>query len=212
METNRIEIKTLYFSLVVLFLSELIRTLVLAGKLFPVMPVLGITRLVEVCLIVLIVSASNKGLYSIGLDKHQFFPGLKRGLIWSFCFGTVVFIVFGILFFSGINPLKYLHARLPSRILNLVFFFIVGGFIAPIAEEIVFRGIIFGFFRRWGFTVALLVSTLFFAFAHYPGVSIIQLTGGILFGVAYELDGKLMTPITIHILANLTLFTLSVIV
>jgi len=38
-----------------------------------------------------------------------------------------------------------------------------------------------------------------------------QMVGGILFTVAYEVEGSLMVPITIHILGNMDIFTLSLI-
>jgi hypothetical protein len=35
--------------------------------------------------------------------------------------------------------------------------------------------------------------------------------GGIIFAVAYEMEASLMVPITIHILGNMAIFTLSLI-
>jgi hypothetical protein len=35
------------------------------------------------------------------------------------------------------------------------------------------------------------------------------MAGGLLFAIAYEVEGNLMTPIIIHALANLTIFTIS---
>ncbi len=211
MEANRITLKTLYISLITLFLVELARALLFSGKQMPLMPVLGISRLIEICCYVFIVIFWGEGLSSIGLAGYQLLPGIKKGLIWSFCFGAIVLLVACLLYISGINPLIYIRSKMPTQKWDLILFFLVGGFIAPVVEEILFRGILFGFFRRWGFIIALLFSSLVFAFAHYPGVSIIQITGGIIFGISYEIEGKLMVPIIIHILANLALFTLSVI-
>jgi membrane protease YdiL (CAAX protease family) len=44
------------------------------------------------------------------------------------------------------------------------------------------------------------------------GFPIPQAAGGIVFALAYEIEGSLMTPIVIHVLGNLSLFTLSLIV
>ena len=38
------------------------------------------------------------------------------------------------------------------------------------------------------------------------GVQVTQLVGGILFAVAYEVEGSLMTPIVIHVLGNMGIF------
>ena len=88
-------------------------------------------------------------------------------------------------------------------------FFIVGGVVAPVAEEIVFRGIIFGYLRRWGLPAAVLVSTALFAALHLPAIPVTQVVGGMVFAIAYHLSGSLMTPILIHTLGNLAIFSLS---
>jgi hypothetical protein len=41
------------------------------------------------------------------------------------------------------------------------------------------------------------------------GIPLAQVVGGIVFAVAYEIEGSLMVPITIHVLGNLAIFTLS---
>jgi len=45
----------------------------------------------------------------------------------------------------------------------------------------------------------------------FPGIPLPQVVVGIVFAVAYEIEGSLMVPITIHILGNLAIFTLSLI-
>jgi len=106
------------------------------------------------------------------------------------------------------NPLAMVQIRLPKQPFDIILFFLVGGLIAPVAEEFFFRGILYGFLRRWGAFFAILSSTLIFTVAH-PNVSIIQITGGILFAVSYEKEKNLLVPIIIHTLGNLSLFTLS---
>jgi membrane protease YdiL (CAAX protease family) len=88
----------------------------------------------------------------------------------------------------------------------------VGSVIGPIAEEIFFRGVIYGFFRQWGAVIAIIFSTLIFVFTHPIGGSIpvTQFVGGIVFAIAYEKEQNLMVPITIHCLGNLAIFSLSI--
>jgi len=38
-----------------------------------------------------------------------------------------------------------------------------------------------------------------------------QIVGGIIFAIAYEKEGSLIVPITIHVLGNMAIFTLSLI-
>ena len=70
------------------------------------------------------------------------------------------------------------------------------------------------FFRRWGVAAALVASTLAFVLAHPLGhrFPLTQVVGGVVFAVAYEVEGDLIVPITIHVLGNLALFTLSLFV
>jgi hypothetical protein len=91
--------------------------------------------------------------------------------------------------------------------------FLVGGIIGPIAEEIFFRGILYGYFRRWGVLPALVVSTGIFALVHLligpvQGFAVIQTVGGVVFAVSYELEKNLMVPITVHCLGNMAIFSL----
>ena len=129
-------------------------------------------------------------------------------------FGAIGSIACVGLFAAGINPLKLLNAPLPTQTMNLVLFFIVGGMIGPVAEEFFFRGILYGFFRRWGVVVAVFLSTLLFVLPHaiHQRIPITQVVGGIVFAVAYEIGGSLIVPITIHALGNLAIFTLSLMI
>jgi membrane protease YdiL (CAAX protease family) len=92
-------------------------------------------------------------------------------------------------------------------------FVLIGGVLSPVTEEIFFRGILYGFFRRWGVFIALVLSTGIFLLAHplRSGIPVPQLVGGILFAVAYEVEGCLMVPITIHCLGNLSIFSISLV-
>ena len=99
---------------------------------------------------------------------------------------------------------------LPHKVNTLILFFLVGGVLAPVAEEIFFRGLLYGFFRRWGAAVAVILSTALFAFAHpLQSLPFTQIVGGLLFALSYEVEGNLLVPITIHVLGNLAIFALS---
>ncbi|HUT70213.1 MAG TPA: CPBP family glutamic-type intramembrane protease [Desulfatiglandales bacterium] len=78
---------------------------------------------------------------------------------------------------------------------------------------IFFRGMLYGFFRRWGIVVALLISTATLVLTHpvFPTIPLPLLVGGIVFAVAYEVEANFVVPITIHGPGNLAIFTLSLI-
>jgi membrane protease YdiL (CAAX protease family) len=213
MEANKIEIKTLVISLAAIVSTEVATSVMISKGLYGPMIILGAARLLEIILIILIVLIWGKGISSIGLVRSKIALGLKKGLIWSAGFGMVASFAFVVSFAAGSNPLKLIQVQLPTRHGEIALFFLIGGMVGPIAEEVFFRGILYGFFRRWGVVVGLVLSTLIFVLIHpiNHGVPITQLVGGIVFALAYEVEGSLMVPITIHSLGNIAIFTLSLI-
>ena len=211
MEAGRIEIKTVLISVVMVAVIEAAVGIAASMGAYSSILLLGAARLFEAVLIVLIVLIRERGLSSIGLTPSSMFSGLKRGLVWSAGFGTIVLLVSAALFAAGINPITLIHTRLPAGRNEIVLFFVIGGMISPVAEEIFFRGIIYGFLRRWGVFAAVALSTLAFILAHPAGSGfpLPQITGGILFAVAYEKEGNLIVPITIHTLGNIAIFSLA---
>ena len=213
MEAKKIEIKVFFLSLATLVLIETAATLLISGIKISPLVVTGAVRLIEIALILIIVLVWGQGLSSIGLVPSKMVKGLIKGLVWSAVFGIVTLFAFIALFLVDINPLALIHTRLPAKSGEIVLFFLIAGVIGPVAEEILFRGIIYGFFRRWGVLAALILSSVIFVLAHstLSGIPVPQIVGGIIFALAYEKEGNLIAPITIHILGNMAIFTLSLI-
>jgi membrane protease YdiL (CAAX protease family) len=79
-----------------------------------------------------------------------------------------------------------------------------------VTEEIFFRGILYGFFKRWGKWTAIVLSSLIFVLFHpLNGFPLPQAVGGVVFALAFSTSQSLLAPITIHVLGNLALFALS---
>jgi len=211
MEANKITLKTLAISIAAVFTIETVFRLAISGQPGFPLPALGIIRCLEALLLVFIAGRFEKDSDAIGLSRSKILPGLVRGLIWSVCFGIAAGVLFLVLFAAGINPLKLVNTALPSAPRQIFLFFLVGGLIGPVWEEIFFRGIIFGFFRRWGVFAAILISTALFVLPHYDGhhLPLTQIVGGIVFAVAYEKEKSLMVPVTIHCLGNMAIFSLT---
>lgn len=207
-----IETRILFLSLAVLLCTEVATRVVFSQAASSPLLILGIARVVQILLLVLIVSRWGRGISSIGLARERAVAGLKRGLIWSAIFGLCAFLGFVVLYGAHIeNPLRLVKTPLPPDVRGIVFFFVVGGLVSPIAEEVFFRGIMYGFFRRWGVLVALIGSTVIFVGAHaiISRIPLTQVVGGLAFAAAYEVEGNLMVPITIHSLGNIAIFSLS---
>ena len=213
MEAKEIQIKTLFFCLSAVIAVELGTWVVTSKSGYHPMLILAGARLLQILLIILIVVTWGKGLPSIGLARSEMISGLEKGLLWSAGFGAIGSVACVGLFAASINPLTLIKARLPTQTGDLILFFIVGGMLGPVAEEVFFRGILYGFLRRWGVIVALVLSTLIFVLCHpiSHGIPVTRLVGGLLFALAYEFGGSLIVPITIHTLGNLAIFTLSLI-
>jgi uncharacterized protein len=209
MEAKPITMRTLVFSFLVVLPFEVTLRLTSLGFSFTGA---GLIRLVQIGLLLWIVAASAGGVASMGLESDAWRRGLRRGLFWCLGFGAAVSCAFLVFYMAGIDIFPMIRVSLPREVETLVLLFIVGGVIAPVAEEIFFRGVLYGFFRRWGFAFALILTTFFFVVSHPLGrdFPIIQIVGGLIFAISYEMERTLFVPITIHMLGNLTLFVLAV--
>ena len=214
MAAKTIETKILFLSLTALLATEVATRVVLSEATYPPLLILGAARVAETLLLFLIVSSRGKGISSIGLGRDRTVAGLKKGLIWTALFGLCAFLGFAVLYAAHIqDPLRLIKTDLPPGAQGVVLFFVVAGLVSPIAEEVFFRGIVYGFLRRWGVLVAVVGSTVVFVLAHaiISGIPLTQVAGGLVFAVAYEVEGNLMVPITIHALGNLAIFSLSLV-
>lgn len=213
MEAEKIRLNTVIISILVIAAIEIIMHLLIGKHLIDSMNGLGLARLVEIFLLMAIVKVREQRLAAIGLTAPGAYRGFIRGLIWAVSFGLAAAVVLFVIELLGIKMKALFQMQLPPETGQLIAFFLVGAIIAPVAEEIFFRGILYGFFRKWGIPVAVILSTFLFVLPHSSGrtVPVTQIVGGILFAVAYEVEKNLIAPITIHILGNLAIFTLALV-
>lgn len=85
------------------------------------------------------------------------------------------------------------------------------GAISPIAEEAVFRGLIYNRMKRcFGFPAAIIFSSVLFGAYHG---NIVQASYGMILGVmiayAYEIYGTFAAPVLFHAVANISVYTLT---
>lgn len=170
----------------------------------------GAARLADIAWMALIISRCPGGWNRTGLAAAGWTYGLARGLLWSAGFGVLASIGCALLYLAGVDPLRVIRPGPTAFFPQPALLFVVGGFIAPIAEEMYFRGLLYGYFRRWGFWPALCLSALVFTLLHDSARSapIPQLVGSLVFATAYEIEKSLLVPIVIHILGNLAIFSL----
>jgi len=91
--------------------------------------------------------------------------------------------------------------RQPDALLPSV---ILLGALAPLAEELVFRGLLYGWLEgRWGWKVAFAVSSIAFAAAHFePAHILLVLPLAVLFGWLRRRTASLLPSIVAHAVNN----------
>ncbi len=111
-------------------------------------------------------------------------------------------------FFVTGQPLEnpQLDFLLPEGLspIDAIVMLILAGFIAPLGEELLFRGVLYSIFReRWGIWISVLLSSLIFAVIH--GNIAVGVTGfflGIVAAIVFEFSGSLWTAVLVHAINN----------
>jgi membrane protease YdiL (CAAX protease family) len=85
---------------------------------------------------------------------------------------------------------------------------LVAGLFVPFGEELLFRGVLYTWLRRWGIVLATLGSALIFGLNH--GINVVfpaTVVLGLLLALAYERSGSIWPGVVGHILYNLIVFS-----
>jgi uncharacterized protein len=103
---------------------------------------------------------------------------------------------------------SFLQASQHTNYRTLALTFFVGLVVAPMAEEFIFRGYIYGVLKRYlGVTLGILLNAALFAAVH---VNVLTLPALFIFAVcltiAYEFTGSILVNMCMHSLFNLTQF------
>jgi len=170
-----------------------------------------------VCLIVSLVVATQTFRHGLsrglGLSLRHWICDLGRAIIGylavlPICVGLLMLFTY-LFFILNFTPqthpvLKYMHTFGPSwRVLAVIEAVVL----APLAEEVFFRGIVQSFFRRALHSprLAILLASAIFAAMHYnnepqalPSLFALALA----LGYNYERTGRLISPILIHAIFN----------
>lgn len=100
--------------------------------------------------------------------------------------------------------LAFYRDHLPSSGLGVVVAAITAVLVAPLAEELLFRGLIYRLARRtWGAWPAAVVSSLLFGLIHGEPWFLFGLVAlGLILAALYETTGSLLAPVIAHALHN----------
>ncbi|HXF82450.1 MAG TPA: CPBP family glutamic-type intramembrane protease [bacterium] len=91
----------------------------------------------------------------------------------------------------------------PLAVADLVLVFLLVCALVPVAEELFFRGFVYGALRRWGVAAAALLSALFFAAVHNQIVHFLPIFAlGLILALLYERTGSLLPAMLVHAVNN----------
>ena len=94
------------------------------------------------------------------------------------------------------------HASRPAGVSGLFILFSIA-FVAPAAEELVFRGYLLNLWReRWGLWPGILMSSVLFGLGH-GNAAVFAAVGGVFFCLAYLRFGSLIPGTLLHSLYNI---------
>jgi uncharacterized protein len=123
---------------------------------------------------------------------------------------TIGFIFLVVLLVSYLNP-ELINTVLydedmiaPQGLNSKIYYAITAVILAPVVEEIAFRGIILNRFRvKWGIGRAVILSSILFGVLHYKLAIVGALTLGICLALIYIRTENILISITIHFINNL---------
>ncbi len=212
MAAPKIKLTALIVAWIVVALIEYGVSQANTSGLLPYGPAILIARGLQISALLIVVKLFHNSLSAVGLAAGTHRAGILGGLYWSIVFGGTVAVVATAILAGGYNPLTFFYLPTADFSNKMILLYLTGGLVAPVAEEILFRGVVYGFFRRWGIIVGVTISTSIFALFHIESgmLPITQTIGGIVFCLAYEKEKSLLAPMTIHITGNLALFTLGI--
>jgi membrane protease YdiL (CAAX protease family) len=145
----------------------------------------------------------------LGFKSFSLLRSLIIAVLWitGLRFGTAVYILvleaFGL---SFRNPQLIQIPRIfGSDFSGFLLAVLIASVVAPVVEELFFRGFIYPVFRRkWGVRVGILANGLLFSFVHFNLWLFLPIAGiGIVLAYEYERTASLGPPIILHALNNL---------
>ncbi|MGA7075694.1 MAG: CPBP family intramembrane glutamic endopeptidase [Halobacteriota archaeon] len=171
---------------------------------------LNVANIVCVALIVTAVLGFYKDkLSSLGFTTNK----LPKALLYGVAGFVLAFILAAIVGYPiqqqfGVDPTQEALSQTAAVPGLLPIVFLSGVIIAPIAEEIVFRGYLYKAFRdRFKPSYAIVLSAALFSVIHLELLAAAPLfVIGIVLAYVYEKTGNLMAPITLHVLNNAVAF------
>jgi membrane protease YdiL (CAAX protease family) len=162
------------------------------------------------CFILIIVYIFLRYVYKVSIIKVFGLQTIYLPFILKLCGVLTIINILSIYYLDFnliLHPGKELEGIIKSMdIPHFILFSLVTIIVSPIGEEIVSRGLIYvPLYRKLGRYLAIILSSLIFAHAHFfeallPSFGIF--IKGLIFGWLYDRSGSLIHPIILHIFIN----------
>lgn len=172
---------------------------------------LFVTSLIQSSAIIgsVIVITKRKGanLKELGIGDSKFLRNFGTGLWGGFLLGAVIWITgIVITLITGPPPPQEVEKMLSEAYSwkDVVFPFLAISILAPLSEELYFRGMVYPVFKaRFGAGLGMLLSGMFFGFMHLDLIRFVPLSlGGFVLAYLYEKTKTLTAPIVAHFTWN----------
>ncbi len=174
-----------------------------------------VTTYLIILFVVLYFSLVKYGLdwKDLGFRKFSLFRGILLGILWFIIIRVLVFIyglaISLIASITRVNPPEEIANRIPDAFgagySGLLIAIVIAVIIAPVVEEMFFRGFLYpAFKRRIGVGWAIFITAVIFGISHASPWLMVPtaIIGGCL-AYLYEKEGSLGPPIILHSLNNL---------
>lgn len=151
----------------------------------------------------------NLGLTKDNIGRNAVI-GISGGVMLLFMIIVVSIFISVIAYYLGIPQKPQVMVEIFQQIKSkegLIIAVLIGSVLAPISEELYFRGFTYPYLKaQWGPWPAMLVTSIFFASLHFDWFRVIPLTlGGLGLNLLYERTGSLFTSIVAHSVWNTTM-------
>jgi membrane protease YdiL (CAAX protease family) len=160
--------------------------------------------------VLLIVAALRFGPWKYKLSLASFGLSKPERVAWWFPVALAAAALIAIYGFVGVASLIGIEQDNPAghrtyTAAGPIIVVVVGAILmAPVIEEIFFRGFLFAGMRtRWGWVTAAVVSSLLFAVGHMSPFVILPFAAvGLLFAWSYQRTGSITSSIVAHLITN----------
>lgn len=165
---------------------------------------------VVLALVLLFFRQSGHSISRLNLNADRFLWGFKRALkSYAAFFPVLILILIGSHHLNRVLGVEPSPQPLVSRLLEergfaLFWLGVIAVFLAPLVEEIYFRGVFYPALKKWiKLPGAMMVSALLFSLVHLEPAGLIPIFAlGVLLAWSYEKTRELMVPIMIHAIHN----------